>query len=126
MEHEKLHQLLIDQKNELSQRIEQIERDFKNRRADSRLHYGERDHSNDDVLMGLKNEAKMKLELTQDAIQRFIDDEFGYCIACGHPINDARLTALPHAPFCLACARQEGGNSTTVFSASNFLIKNDI
>lgn len=107
IEQQKWYQLLIKQRNELSQRIEKIDRDLKKRRSDARLNYEKLDNSNDDVLGALKNEAQVELDLTLEAIERFMNGEFGNCLECTHQINKERLAALPHAQLCLACASKQ-------------------
>jgi DnaK suppressor protein len=112
MKKETLYQLLIDQKNELSQRIEKIEADLKNRYVSRQSSLEAVDHSNDDVLDGLKKEAQTKLDLTQNAIHRLTDGVFGHCIKCNNEMSDERLKALPHTQFCHLCAQTEAGSTT--------------
>ena len=119
MNKETLYQLLIDQKNELSQRIEKIEADLKNRYVNSRSSQKAVDHSNDDVLGGLKNEAQTKLDLTDEALQRLTRGEFGHCIKCNTEINNERLNALPHAQLCRVCAQKEEGSAKPFSKASS-------
>ena len=46
-----------------------------------------------------------------EALERIENGTFGICDACGKPIPKGRLTAKPHARFCIACLKkqQEGG-----------------
>jgi len=37
----------------------------------------------------------------QDALRRIEDGTYGKCIACGRPIEAARLEAIPWAQYCL-------------------------
>lgn len=101
-----LHQLLIKQKDELSLRIEKIEADLKSRCVNARSSQQATDHSNDDVLGGLKYEAQTKLDLTDEAIQRLAEGVFCHCIKCNNEINDERLKALPHTQLCRVCAKK--------------------
>ena len=41
------------------------------------------------------------LRLVRDALQRIEDGTYGKCIACGRPIEAARLEAIPWAAYCL-------------------------
>jgi len=47
---------------------------------------------------------QVEAELTdiEHALSRLDDGTYGRCEACGEPIEDARLEALPAARFCLA------------------------
>ncbi|QDU18723.1 TraR/DksA family transcriptional regulator [Urbifossiella limnaea] len=42
------------------------------------------------------------------ALDRIDRGAFGRCEACGKPVSKARLEALPHARYCIACARAAG------------------
>lgn len=51
----------------------------------------------------LQNEAYL-LDEVVDAVQRLDDGTFGQCEACGKPIAEARLEAMPYARNCVSCA----------------------
>lgn len=34
------------------------------------------------------------------ALNRIAAGEFGLCVTCGEPIDEERLNAVPHTPFC--------------------------
>ena len=38
------------------------------------------------------------------ALRRLDEDEFGYCLACGEPINPKRLEFDPTVELCIDCA----------------------
>ena len=46
-----------------------------------------------------------------EALERIENKSFGICDACGKSIPKGRLTAMPHARFCISCRneREEGG-----------------
>lgn len=56
--------------------------------------------------MALAQERRRKAERAAiaAALQRIENDEFGYCIACGDEIAEARLRNNPTAVKCLDCA----------------------
>jgi len=63
--------------------------------------------------------ASRTLLQVQDALHRIEDGTYGKCIACGRPIEAARLEAIPWAQYCLEdqekqdkAARVEQGGST--------------
>jgi DnaK suppressor protein len=47
---------------------------------------------------GLRSQT---LEQVRDALRRIDDGTYGNCIACGRPIEPARLEAVPWAQYCL-------------------------
>jgi DnaK suppressor protein len=51
----------------------------------------------------LENEEEL-LESINAAIARLDAGTFGLCTQCGGKIPKARLTALPHTPYCIKCA----------------------
>jgi len=42
-----------------------------------------------------------------EALRRIKEGTYGKCQACGEPISTARLEAVPHARFCIACKEAE-------------------
>lgn len=41
------------------------------------------------------------------ALERIEQGSFGTCDSCGKPIPKGRLTAMPHARFCIACLNEQ-------------------
>lgn len=69
---------------------------------------GVRDESDDAVTDELTSEALQEagvqsrtLELVNAALARMGDGSYGKCLACGRPIEPARLEAIPWAEYCL-------------------------
>lgn len=46
-----------------------------------------------------------------EALHRIKDKTYGKCLRCGEQISTGRLTALPHARFCIACKEEEERDS---------------
>lgn len=44
-----------------------------------------------------------RLDAVEAALERYDDDEYGWCCQCGEPISVRRLTARPESPFCVPC-----------------------
>lgn len=42
-----------------------------------------------------------------EALRRIENGEYGKCFNCGKQISIARLTAVPHARFCINCKSEE-------------------
>lgn len=58
----------------------------------------------DEVLEGLGNAGLLEIKMIQAALGRIADGTFGKCVACGEPISEERLNAVPHAARCKRCA----------------------
>ncbi|MDH5517451.1 MAG: TraR/DksA family transcriptional regulator [Gammaproteobacteria bacterium] len=59
---------------------------------------------NSDVLNALDDEARSAIIQIDNALFRISNDSFGICEACGKPINEDRLQAIPYASLCIKCA----------------------
>ncbi|NUQ37553.1 MAG: TraR/DksA C4-type zinc finger protein [Caldilineales bacterium] len=63
----------------------------------------------------LRLQAEHRLKRIERALTKFEQNRYGFCEACGEPIDFARLKALPDARFCLSCQRKRetrGGPKT--------------
>lgn len=58
--------------------------------------------------LALRERAERQLALIDAALGRLEDGSFGLCGACGRPIPEERLDALPSAALCIDCQRKEG------------------
>jgi len=60
--------------------------------------------------LSILEQVEAELADVEHALRRLEDGTYGICEACGQPIDEARLEALPAARFCLkdqAAAEQE-------------------
>ena len=57
--------------------------------------------------LGLLEHQGETLREIDDALERISNKTFGICEACGKPIPKARLTAKPHARYCVPCRTQQ-------------------
>ena len=103
METEKISNYLIEQQQQLEQRINAIDLDFKKGRSQD---FAEQtsESENDEVLKRIQEEAKVELRQVNVALKRIKDGVYGVCSTCEEPINPERLTALPFANTCIHCA----------------------
>ena len=51
--------------------------------------------------LSILEQVEAELADVEHALQRLDDGSYGTCEACGKPIGDARLEAMPAARFCL-------------------------
>jgi RNA polymerase-binding protein DksA len=57
------------------------------------------------------SKSKRFLYHIDEALRRIKDKTYGKCLRCGKQISTSRLTALPHARFCIDCKEEEERNS---------------
>ncbi len=95
---------LLEKKVELNQRINAIEADFKKGRSQD---FSEQtsENENNEVLNEIHHEAKIELNLVNQAIARFESNEYGICSQCTKAINPERLRILPYIDTCINCAK---------------------
>ena len=94
---------LTDQKARLRKRVFRIERDLRRPHdADSQERATER--LNEPVLEALNEHVRAEIEALRATVHRIDQGVFGRCGACGEPIDEARLAALPTTTHCLDCA----------------------
>lgn len=69
--------------------------------------FGDRatERSGDEALEDLGTAGLAELRAIAAAMDRIEAGTYGDCVRCGEAIEPARLDALPHTPFCAACAR---------------------
>ncbi|MCC6625353.1 MAG: TraR/DksA family transcriptional regulator [Deltaproteobacteria bacterium] len=58
----------------------------------------------DEVVDALDVHSRHELAQIRAALKRIAEGTYGECLACGDPIGDARLDAMPTATLCLGCA----------------------
>ena len=95
---------LLEKKVELNQRINAIEADFKKGRSQD---FSEQtsENENNEVLNEIHHEAKIELNLVNQAITRFENNEYGICSQCTEAKNPERLRILPYIDTCINCAK---------------------
>jgi DnaK suppressor protein len=55
-------------------------------------------------VVALLESARAQLAAVDEAVARVDRGTYGTCEACGRPVGDERLEALPTARTCIACA----------------------
>ena len=61
----------------------------------------------DDVLGAISESARQELRRLQAALRRLEEGRYTTCAACGEPIEEERLQAVPYADRCRTCAESE-------------------
>jgi DnaK suppressor protein len=57
--------------------------------------------------IGVGSSLERSLERTRRALAKLEEGTYGACDACGAPIPEARLVAMPDSVLCLLCASTE-------------------
>ena len=93
---------LADKQQQLTQRIEAIEADF---RAGRPQDFAEQasESENDETLQEILLQAKLELKQVEQAIVAVNNDSYGICSHCQSPIAAERLAALPYTQTCINC-----------------------
>ncbi|WP_320797813.1 TraR/DksA family transcriptional regulator [Treponema sp.] len=55
------------------------------------------------LLNSLGEADQFRLKMIDAALDRIVQGTYGICLQCNEPIAEARLEAIPYAPFCVAC-----------------------
>ncbi len=57
--------------------------------------------------LGLKDNLKVMLQKTREALRRIDEGTWGFCERCGRMIESARLEAMPMTTLCLDCKSEQ-------------------
>lgn len=88
---------------ELTDRLSEVESELDQPAdADSEERASERE--GDEVLEGLGRAGQLEIRMIEAALARIVEGTYGDCVACGEPISEERLDAVPHAARCRRCA----------------------
>jgi DnaK suppressor protein len=60
-----------------------------------------------EIELSLEDNAERMLSAIDSALERLDQGTYGTCEACGRPISEERLEALPYATKCIDCKRLE-------------------
>jgi RNA polymerase-binding transcription factor DksA len=58
-----------------------------------------------EIVRSLVSGAREALRDIRAALSRMDDGRYGYCVACGGPVETGRLEILPQTARCMACQR---------------------
>lgn len=93
-------------KDEVTQRIADIDKDIKHEGMSSDWTEQATERENDEVLESLGNTSEHELLMINRALQRIDSAEYFSCSSCGQPIPEARLELLPFTTHCIKCAEK--------------------
>lgn len=103
---EELHEQLIEKKNELTSRLDRINKNVR-RPLDADSKERAKELEDQEVVDALGNEARVELAKVSEALERMSAGTYGICAECGGPVGQKRLVAYPYAEECIDCATLE-------------------
>ena len=95
--------LLRDRLNELRTRLTEVESELE-KPSDPDPEERATEREEDEVLEGLGSAGQNEIRMIEAALNRIAQGTFGICAACGEPISEERLSAVPYAARCRNCA----------------------
>lgn len=105
IDHDAVHNLLTQRLASLRERVGHIEADMSQPLDDDSEEQAS-DRAGFEALGAVEDAALSDIATTEAALRRLELGTYGICTGCGDPIAPERLTALPAAALCIACARQ--------------------
>ena len=98
--------ILLDMKNEVSDRINAIDRDIRHEGMTADWSEQASERENDEVLESLGNSSEQELAMIKFALLRIDEGNYFLCSNCGEDIPSARLDLLPFTAHCVNCAEK--------------------
>ena len=102
-------QVLLDMKQDITNRINAIDRDIRHEGMTADWSEQASERENDEVLESLGNSSELELLKVNYALKRIEDGSYFQCDECGADIPPARLELLPFTAHCVGCAEKIDG-----------------
>lgn len=99
-------QKLLRLKNEITQRVNAIDKDIKHEDLSSNWTEQATERENDEVLESLGNASEQELILINSALKRIDSGDYFSCSICGEDIPIERLELIPSTTRCVNCAEK--------------------
>lgn len=106
MEADHYRQILLDMKQDLTDRINSIDRDIRHEGMTADWSEQASERENDEVLESLGNSSEQDLLKINYALKRLDNGTYFHCAECGEDIPPARLELLPFTAHCVDCAER--------------------
>jgi len=94
------------QQQELLSRVERTHKHIRQKDEPVSAKFSEQasEIGNEELVLALDAEGRMELNQIQHAFARIESGDYLECTACGKPIGEKRLEAIPFADKCIECA----------------------
>ncbi len=102
-------QVLLDMKQDITNRINAIDRDIRHEGMSADWSEQASERENDEVLESLGNSSELELLKVNYALKRIENGSYFQCDECGADIPPARLELLPFTAHCVDCAEKIEG-----------------
>ena len=102
-------QILLDMKQDITNRISAIARDIRHVGMSADWSEQASERENDEVLESLGNSSELELLKVNYALKRIENGNYFQCDECGADIPPARLELLPFTAHCVDCAEKIEG-----------------
>ncbi len=93
-------------KQEVTHRIDSIDRDIRHEGMTADWSEQASERENDEVLESLGNSSEQELSMIKFALHRIENGTYFQCDECGEDIPTARLELLPFTAHCVNCAEK--------------------
>ncbi len=93
-------------KQEVTHRINSIDRDIRHEGMTADWSEQASERENDEVLESLGNSSEQELAMIKFALHRIENGTYFQCDECGEDIPTARLELLPFTAHCVNCAEK--------------------
>lgn len=97
---------LLALKSEMTQRINDIDKEIKHEDMSSNWTEQATERENDEVLELVGNSSEHELLQINDALKRIDSGDYFSCSTCGQEIPSSRLELLPFSSQCVSCAEK--------------------
>jgi DnaK suppressor protein len=97
-------QILLEMKQDISNRIDAIDRDIRHEGMSADWTEQASERENDEVLDSLGNSSEEELAMINFALKRIESGDYLNCDECGGDIPAARLELIPFTAHCVNCA----------------------
>jgi len=97
---------LLSKQQELMSRVERTHKHIYEKDEPVSAKFSEQatQMENAELVLALDEEGRMELNQIQHALTRIDNGDYFDCSACGKPIGEKRLEAVPFADKCINCA----------------------
>ena len=103
---ENYRQQLLSLKQEITQRINSIDKDIRHEGMSADWEEQATERENDEVLESLGNASEQELAMINAALKRIDEGEYFSCSSCGEDIPHVRLKLLPFTMHCVSCSEK--------------------
>jgi len=99
---------LLKRREELQTRASRASADLRHESDPLSADFAEQvtQRESDDVLGAISESAQHELRLVQAALRRLDEGRYTTCAACGEPIEEERLQAVPYTDRCRTCCAE--------------------